>query len=145
MVSVVGGCGGGQAGGCGLSPPPLLCAVPPTVSVPSDHVQVYLDSSVSVMCEGEGVPPPHVYWSTVRGGVVNSSTLEFTIAKLSDAGEYSCFGVSVAGASRTAMIVVVRGEGEGRGSGWGGEREIMREKREGGVKRGIKRVCGVRS
>ena len=74
-----------------------------------------------VMCEGEGVPPPHVYWTTVQGVVVNSSVLELTSAQLSDAGEYVCFGVSSAGASSVTITVVVRGEGEWEGLGeWEG-------------------------
>ena len=87
------------------------------VTVPSSRVQVYLDSSVRVMCEGKGMPPPHVYWTTVQGGVVNSSILELTSAQLSDAGEYNCFGVSSAGANSVAMTVVVRGEEEWEGEG----------------------------
>lgn len=93
-----------------VRPLPFPPAVPPRVMVPLDRVQVYLDSAVRVMCEGEGVPTPHVYWTTVRGGVVNSSVLELTLAKLSDAGEYNCIGVSTAGASSVSVTVVVRGE-----------------------------------
>lgn len=87
---------------------------------------MYLDSSVRVMCEGEGVPPPHVYWTTVQGVVVNSSVLELTSAQLSDAGEYVCFGVSSAGASSVTITVVVRGEGEWEGlGGMGGVSEVL--------------------
>ena len=85
------------------------------VTVPSSRVQVYLDSSVRVMCEGEGVPPPQVHWTTVQGVMVNSSVLELMSAQLSDAGEYVCFGVSSAGASSVTITVVVRGEGEWEG------------------------------
>ena len=85
------------------------------VTVPSSRVQVYLDDSVTVVCEGEGVPPPHIYWTTVQGDAVNSSTLNLTSAQLSDAGDYNCIGVSSAGTNSVALTVVVRGEWEGEG------------------------------
>ena len=102
----------------------LNCSLgyPRITTAPSNKV-VRENSSVLFLCVIEGIPTPHVEWTTPNGTiftvlsqpsgtirVLSNNSLHITMVAESDAGRYTCKAVNNVGERPAAAILTVQSE-----------------------------------
>ncbi|XP_054857961.1 basement membrane-specific heparan sulfate proteoglycan core protein isoform X3 [Eublepharis macularius] len=96
----------------------LMVQGPPTVSVvPKGPIQLKVDKSISLDCQGAGEPRPLVRWSKLgvrqklenqkQEPVESRSVLKISFAKLEDAGTYVCLAQNALGMAEAQVDVSV--------------------------------------
>ncbi|KAM6962600.1 hemicentin-1 [Aplochiton taeniatus] len=101
--------------GSALGKTKLRVQVPPVISSQTQKYVAPLDSSVTLLCQAKGSPPPSFTWhkdsqplgESVRQRVLNSGSLQIALAQPGDTGRYTCTAANAAGTTSLEMSLTV--------------------------------------
>ncbi|XP_029939526.1 hemicentin-1, partial [Salarias fasciatus] len=115
--------------GTALGKTKLRVQLPPLISSETQKYVSPVDSSVTLECQAEGLPPPSVTWhkegqrlsESVRQRVLSSGSLQIAFIQPNDAGRYTCTAANAAGTASLEMSLIVQIPPSIRG----GEQEVV--------------------
>ncbi|XP_035509461.1 hemicentin-1 [Morone saxatilis] len=102
--------------GTALGKTKLRVQVPPVISSETQKYLAPVDSSVTLLCQANGSPPPSVTWhkdgqplsESVRQRVLSSGSLQIAFIQPSDTGRYTCTAANAAGTVSLEMSLTVQ-------------------------------------
>uniref|UniRef100_A0A3Q2YR82 Hemicentin 1 n=1 Tax=Hippocampus comes TaxID=109280 RepID=A0A3Q2YR82_HIPCM len=91
---------------------------PPVISSETQNYLAPVDSSVTLQCQSDGIPPPSVTWhkegqplgESVRQRVLGSGSLQVAFIQPEDTGIYTCTAANSAGTTSLEMSLTVQPE-----------------------------------
>ncbi|XP_055962583.1 hemicentin-1 [Sorex fumeus] len=104
-----------NAAGTALGKIKLNVRVPPAIGAPAEEHLTAVDKPISLPCEADGHPPPHISWhkdgravpESLRLRVLSSGALQIAFAQPEDAGQYTCLATNVAGSASVSTTLIV--------------------------------------
>ncbi|XP_019730955.1 hemicentin-1 isoform X2 [Hippocampus comes] len=102
--------------GTALGKTKLRVQVPPVISSETQNYLAPVDSSVTLQCQSDGIPPPSVTWhkegqplgESVRQRVLGSGSLQVAFIQPEDTGIYTCTAANSAGTTSLEMSLTVQ-------------------------------------
>ncbi|XP_051929217.1 hemicentin-1 isoform X2 [Hippocampus zosterae] len=102
--------------GTALGKTKLRVQVPPVISSETQNYLAPVDSSVTLQCQSDGIPPPSVTWhkegrslgESVRQRMLGSGSLQVAFIQPEDTGIYTCTASNSAGTASLEMSLTVQ-------------------------------------
>ena len=88
----------------------IVCAVPPTITVPPEDIAVEVGETASLHCAAVGIPTPTVEWFLGTTKISEGSTLTIESVNVARGGTYVCLVSSEAGMATALAKLIVFGE-----------------------------------
>ncbi|XP_061680955.1 hemicentin-1 isoform X2 [Syngnathoides biaculeatus] len=102
--------------GTALGKTKLRVHVPPLITSETQEYLAPVDSSVTLQCHSDGVPPPSVTWhkdgqpleESIRQRVLGSGSLQIAFVQPGDTGRFTCTAANAAGTTSLEMSLTVQ-------------------------------------